>query len=127
MQPFRPLRSHRELTKTHEFVIPELRKGTTMRKIRSIHILLCMAALLAMSFGSAMAGGLGCQSKTTASIENASYKAGLQKAEQSGLPVLIKVGAEWCKACNAFDKAAAGAGDVNSAIFQERRSRSNRR
>lgn len=65
------------------------------------------ATLLASS--TVMAGGYGCSSSAdqASDVRTISLESAVKAAENSGLPVLIKVGAEWCTACQAFDKTVA--------------------
>jgi len=64
------------------------------------------------------ASATSCTSKTSAhaSFQQASFEAAQQTASQSDRPILIKVGTEWCKACNAFDGAAAENASVKNAL-----------
>ena len=71
--------------------------------------MIALSAGVALLAGSAvMAGGHGCSSADQAGhVQTTSLESAVKAAENTGLPVLIKVGAEWCSACKAFDKAVA--------------------
>lgn len=80
-----------------------------MKLLRSLSMATMVALLLAGGSLEAISGQ-GC------STQSASLDQAFQQAKSHSLPVLIKVGAEWCSACKAFDAATADGSTLVSSI-----------
>jgi thioredoxin-like negative regulator of GroEL len=65
----------------------------------------------ALAIGLALIAGPASAGDVTTNLQSA-----METARESGRPVLLKVGTEWCTACNAFDTAVAGNAAFRGAI-----------
>lgn len=83
-----------------------------MTTTKTLAVIFVATALAAGGSLEALGGGAGCSTGATA----ASYEQTLERAKTAGLPALIKVGAEWCTACQAFEKATDTAGSFDDGI-----------
>ncbi len=85
-----------------------------MKNVKTWSLLAGAACL--MTAATAQAGDH-CSASAT-NYTHANFEAAQTQAAQADLPILVKVGTEWCTACNSFDSASTSDADMKKALHK---------